>query len=242
MMANLFDRLVGRALGVIPVAQPLLAPVTSAASGLGSVSTAPETATEISQPSVESASLGSEFAPHPNLPRNNNDDHDEDRMAVRRSPTLPSPTVSEHTAMNSSASEPTISTALVVTAFPAQLRPATSEPVSLANKNQEERQPVITRRSEPRPANVDPVVGRVTPLIRPVVEPSLPAKQDRVHRIEQNSGPVETIAPVIRVTIGRVDVRAQFPSATSPRPTARHKGATPLSLEEYAKQRSEGRR
>ena len=49
-------------------------------------------------------------------------------------------------------------------------------------------------------------------------------------------------SPIIRVTIGRIDVRAQFPahspavSATQPRKTAA------LSLDEYMKQRSEGKR
>jgi hypothetical protein len=48
-------------------------------------------------------------------------------------------------------------------------------------------------------------------------------------------------APVIRVTIGRVDVRAEFP-ATAPRPTARQTQTPTLSVEEYAKQRKEGKR
>lgn len=47
-------------------------------------------------------------------------------------------------------------------------------------------------------------------------------------------------SPVIRVTIGRVDVRAQFP-APEPSPIRRARPATP-SLNEYLKQRSEGKR
>lgn len=47
-------------------------------------------------------------------------------------------------------------------------------------------------------------------------------------------------SPVIRVTIGRVDVRAQFP-APAPSPQRRARPATP-SLNEYLKQRSEGKR
>lgn len=48
-------------------------------------------------------------------------------------------------------------------------------------------------------------------------------------------------APVIRVTIGRVDVRAELPAAAS-RPAPRRAQASALSLEEYAKQRREGLR
>jgi hypothetical protein len=49
-------------------------------------------------------------------------------------------------------------------------------------------------------------------------------------------------APVIRVTIGRIDVRAQF-TASAPSPaTTGHKRPGALSLDEYLKQRSEGKR
>jgi hypothetical protein len=47
--------------------------------------------------------------------------------------------------------------------------------------------------------------------------------------------------PVIKVTIGRVDVRAEFPPASSPSAVTRRQSGG-MSLEEYAKQRHEGRR
>jgi hypothetical protein len=51
----------------------------------------------------------------------------------------------------------------------------------------------------------------------------------------------QTSAPVIRVTIGRVDVRAEFPAPVSrPRPTPAQ--PVPLSLEDYTRQRREGKR
>lgn len=51
----------------------------------------------------------------------------------------------------------------------------------------------------------------------------------------------QTSAPVVRVTIGRVDVRAEFPAPVSrPRTTPAQPAA--LSLEEYARQRREGKR
>lgn len=48
-------------------------------------------------------------------------------------------------------------------------------------------------------------------------------------------------APVIRVTIGRVDVRAQFPAAPAA-PSSRPPRTLALSLEEYSKQRAGGKR
>jgi hypothetical protein len=48
--------------------------------------------------------------------------------------------------------------------------------------------------------------------------------------------------PVIRVTIGRIEVRAVFPPAATPPTPARKPPAGTLSLEEYLKQRSEGKR
>ncbi len=51
----------------------------------------------------------------------------------------------------------------------------------------------------------------------------------------------ETAAPIVRVTIGRVEVRAQFPSAPSV-PVARRPRPPALSLEDYLKQRSGGKR
>ena len=50
---------------------------------------------------------------------------------------------------------------------------------------------------------------------------------------------VESSEPVIRVTIGRVEVRAVFPPAA---PASKPRGVSPLPLEEYLKQRREGRR
>jgi hypothetical protein len=48
-------------------------------------------------------------------------------------------------------------------------------------------------------------------------------------------------APIIRVTIGRVDVRAEFPARATPA-APRKVEAPSLSLEDYLKQRKEGKR
>jgi hypothetical protein len=52
----------------------------------------------------------------------------------------------------------------------------------------------------------------------------------------------EPQSPVIRVTIGRIDVRAQFPAASSSTSPAQPRKTAALSLDEYMKQRSEGKR
>ena len=48
-------------------------------------------------------------------------------------------------------------------------------------------------------------------------------------------------APTIKITIGRVDVRAIMPAAPAPRP-APARPSPALSLEDYLKQREGGRR
>jgi len=47
---------------------------------------------------------------------------------------------------------------------------------------------------------------------------------------------------VIRVTIGRIDVRAEFPTPVSHDATARKVQSSTLSLDEYLQQRIEGKR
>jgi hypothetical protein len=52
----------------------------------------------------------------------------------------------------------------------------------------------------------------------------------------------EPHAPVIRVTIGRIDVRAEFPSPSSAPSTTKRTRSSALSLEAYLRQRNGGRR
>jgi hypothetical protein len=69
----------------------------------------------------------------------------------------------------------------------------------------------------------------------PVNSRTMGARRDQAYAAEPP-------APVIRVSIGRIDVRAQFTAAT-PSPTpARNARPAALSLDEYLKQRSEGKR
>jgi hypothetical protein len=72
----------------------------------------------------------------------------------------------------------------------------------------------------------------------PMAAFAAPAMAPAQHKTSLNSTPQQ---PVIKVTIGRVDVRAEFPPASSPAPAARRQ-SNGMSLEEYARQRSEGKR
>ena len=92
-------------------------------------------------------------------------------------------------------------------------------------------------------ANREPVQSTVTtPPLEPVISNS--TRPDTVARSRelnaQAAEPAEAPETVV-VTIGRVDVRAIFaPPQAAPRPTRTQ--PQPLSLDEYLKQRSEGRR
>jgi hypothetical protein len=57
---------------------------------------------------------------------------------------------------------------------------------------------------------------------------------------ERNDRSADT-APVVRVSIGRVEVRAEFPT-TAPRTSSQRSSSLTLSLDEYARQRREGKR
>lgn len=87
------------------------------------------------------------------------------------------------------------------------------------------------RGSEPVPS----MVLRVAP-------PPLSTRDHHATMSEQRD-PAATAksAPVIRVTIGRIDVRAEFP-APAPARAATPPRAPMLSLEDYLKQRKEGKR
>jgi hypothetical protein len=70
---------------------------------------------------------------------------------------------------------------------------------------------------------------------------TMPVSSRAIHA-RRDQARSEAEAPVIRVSIGRIDVRAQFSPATpSPAPTRNARPAA-LSLDEYLKQRREGKR
>ncbi|MGC2696896.1 MAG: hypothetical protein WA738_14010 [Candidatus Angelobacter sp.] len=84
--------------------------------------------------------------------------------------------------------------------------------------------------------------GRPTsPTLR--VAPMMLANAGAMYSRREQARSSESEAPVIRVSIGRIDVRAQFSAAATPSPAPpRNTRRTALSLDEYLKQRSEGKR
>ena len=99
----------------------------------------------------------------------------------------------------------------------------------------------------PREAGETPPRKRVEPVVpQRIVAVEKPPVAAAVASSPEATGaacetPAETAAPIIRVTIGRIDVRAVLPSA--PAPTRKAPTASPvLSLDEYLKQRDGGQR
>jgi hypothetical protein len=80
-------------------------------------------------------------------------------------------------------------------------------------------------------------------IIRPQASLSAGAadRQDRITSSFHGKPPAAEGAETITVTIGRVDVRAVFSTPPSPR-VSRTQPRAPMSLDEYLKQRSGGRR
>ena len=96
----------------------------------------------------------------------------------------------------------------------------------------------------PQPAPSRPQAVTAQVIVRGAPEAS---RQDPFHHVAEQSASnslhsdSEPAAPVVRVTIGRVEVRAQFPAAPSPQAPRRSR-ALSLSLEDYLTQRSGGKR
>jgi hypothetical protein len=72
--------------------------------------------------------------------------------------------------------------------------------------------------------------------------PTMPANSRTMYSRRDQTRGAEPEGPVIRISIGRIDVRAQFSAATSSPAPARNARPAPLSLDEYLKQRREGKR
>jgi len=141
------------------------------------------------------------------------------------------------------------------------LSPRAETPHTAEGKVEIVREPLLVQQ---RPKDPQPLVVRQTQIERQVLEyPSVPAV------LEEQSAPPKTRrpksptpaqpsprrdhvafsfapepreqAPVVRVTIGRIDVRAAPTPAPPPRKPARQAGPT-LTLDAYLNERKEGRR
>jgi hypothetical protein len=236
-MANFLTRMAARALGSEPVAQPVVPALFTPGFGLA-MSDAPrgsgtetaayprgsETAAYLEAPeSVREATLPQEGqALNP--------------TAVLPIPESPSPVTEPATQF---ASRTTTLNSLP-TLPPEEIKAYASDPSAFSSEQKQLSESAHLTTSGPES------VQQVTQARR-LAEQSfsygrtIPPNARSISRRDQASG-ASVEAPVIRVTIGRIDVRAQFPvQASSPAPMrqARTEG---LSLDEYLKQRSEGKR
>jgi hypothetical protein len=243
-MADFFSRLAGRTLGLVAVARPAIAPLFAPG---------PQILTETEDASVarpkpvvdreEPAWLPRRSAP----PVETNDPP----AAVRK----PAPAVAEDAAATIS-TEPRTATAkpplpaIASTADPDPIKPIAlnREPSAWATL------PSVTPIFDPRvqepaaqiePASSDPFDSRVAPLATNLF-PNNETLPREFRTRPSASRPNITVdreqpAPVVRVDIGRIEVRAMFPESPAPR-IAPPELSSSLSLTDYLQQRDGGTR
>lgn len=100
-------------------------------------------------------------------------------------------------------------------------------------------EPVASRRAEP-PAGPARRPVPDTPLVPFSDRPRATTAAELVGAPHKREGTQEASSPTVRITIGRVEVRAVTPEPAQPLPAARPEPA--LSLEDYLRQRDGGRR
>ena len=244
MRGNFFDRLAARTLGVAPVSQPILPTLFSPVASFGAMESATAPPSEGVETPTSSFSPGParENAPSRSFPGcGGSAEAGQDSDAVRRETVtrdLTLPKIDGALPRETAAIPPKVETLVPP---PAELEPAprgmltVPGAVDVSAKVREET-------SQARLA-LQPLIARVA--VRGATESSL---RDSVHarvaertRKTSSQSAAEPAAPLVRVTIGRVEVRAQFPAAPSA-PAPRRSRASTLSLEDYLKQRSGGKR
>ena len=244
MRGNFFDRLAARALGATPVAQPVLPSLFSPVAQTGGLEFATAPASESGETRARAPLLEGtqETAPSLTFPRRENSSDAGRGPGVDRyepmTRDLPLPEIGESQPRETTVVPPQFETRVPPRAE-SELTPRELLVAShAANVSAADSQ----RTSHPQPG-MQPVITRAA--VRGVTDSfprdSVPAPV--AERTEKNRGQsvAEPAAPVVRVTIGRVEVRAQFPAAPSA-PAMRRSRALTLSLEDYLKQRSGGKR
>jgi len=257
-MANFLNRLAARAAGLVPVAQPVVPTMFSPGSGLEASGAPSEIAIErVVNPGernfqaeagatpVQASSL-SERGREATLPRDWETPVEKNVSTGLLDPTpaLPkqlsaqenfvqafSPTPSANVATR----VPSPVTVIETAASPDRDSLVISQPDIIEGTK-------ISRRSPLEPAFSPETIQTSRQSASQAVVFGPTVSRDRRSASSANALVSNSLpdGPVIRVTIGRVDVRAQFSSpAAAP---ARHTRSAALSLDEYLKQRSEGRR
>ena len=237
-MRNFFDRLAGRALGVAPMAQPLIPPVTAIESGNALVEAFAEVSQEHARPSAAAAAPDVPGKLHESLPPRASEPsslRETGISGLRVAENRESVTERDPSVIRPTEAAPPIPATPPVPAAPQYERTITKM------QPDAERAGGRTIITEPRISPQHSVVGQVIPRVT-ALSPTLPVNlsSSKPSRRSASDGPAS--APVIRVTIGRVEVRAQFSQSAPPAPSRGSRKPSVLSLEQYAKQRSEGKR
>jgi hypothetical protein len=231
-MSDFLTRLASRALGTAPVAQPLIPSTftpTAEPDGISAVSEfseaeagnergepIPDAVVDSQQARIQSPSTlpntrGSSVRPDP--PADPRESRNEEAgHAEQLAPRSPEPVPVSAELAVAAASMPAPKT-----------RPGDSIP---------------RREAVPIAASPTPEISRTIPDSRAV-----PLARNSGDRAARPVAPIASMppAPIIRVTIGRVDVRAEFPAQAAP--AARRRAEAPsLSLDDYLKLRNEGKR
>jgi hypothetical protein len=237
-MTSFLNRLAARAVGLAPTAQPLVPAIFTPGFGAETRHPFPEIAIE----RVATPATVTESAARATLPR---------EWAVHRSPELGSDSAQERPKilpLSEPQSEPAspallqrdtgLSAIQPVERFVTDASLPAAEPVSLVDTAR--RRPLNNHAASPDSENaLDSLLPKRAALRALEIRPARPAvtaasPHNQVGRIGHES-------PMVRITIGRIDVRAQFTSS-APVPAARQQRPATLSLDEYLKQRSEGKR
>jgi hypothetical protein len=239
---NFFDRLAARTLGLAPVAQPILPAKFSPATKTNIQPQAFAVTSETAEmPAAASPPLCTpQTVPPATIPVDDDPgaaSHESDSQ--RRKPSRQDVDLPETDA--ALLPETTLKPAAIEAASSTLPQPEPPLPQRLRIPHESAIAATPNQPLQSTPSRPQTITAQV--FVRGAAEFS---SQDPVHHVsEQRASSLqsgsEPSTPIVRVTIGRVEVRAQFPAASAQQPPRRSR-ASSLSLEDYLKQRSGGKR
>lgn len=237
-MANFLNRLAARVVGVAPLAQPLMPTLFASDSGLRGSASAASSVEKISNSASESNPRDVER--HSTLPalwESSLPDKDTEQVLPPRRAN----SIDEHDSLIGR--EPS---SLLTSRIRGKQSETAEQPFESAAAVSSPRTVNHSLSEIARPASHDlPGAQILNHRSHKAIETlrsnsALPA--ERMRQQQDFTVNVEPQPPIIRVTIGRIDVRAQFSTSTASSSAALPRRQAGLSLDEYMKQRSEGKR
>jgi hypothetical protein len=249
-MSHFLNRLASRAVGVAQIAQPLVPAIFNPGFGVETSQPPSEISVERTTSPAPTRISASEVRSETTLPR----EWENSATTVPLSSFFasePPSLVDEHAALPPAVPQtepPQQTRPQQGQAWPAirTTLPSVSDEIALASDRavspvQSAHDEAPARVCTPRgPEGVPEIFRSNRPSLRALqVRPAVPATS--LISARNHAAPISQERPVVRVTIGRIDVRAQFTPA-APGPASSPRKAATLSLDEYLKQRSEGKR